>query len=153
MNELIEKYRDKGLKMTPQRIAIISYLEDNKTHPTADDIYKRVKEEYPTISFATVYNTVQALCNIGTLMELSIDSERKHYDPVKEPHHHIICTQCGKIEDVTFDSKNGVTELTDLPEGVLGGFNVDQVHINLYGVCADCSSGAKAVDSSSNNSN
>lgn len=139
MDRLIEKYREKGLKMTPQRIAIISYLEDNKTHPTADDIYRRVKEEYPTISFATVYNTVEALCSLGTLMELSIDSERKHYDPVKEPHHHVICTECGEIADVTIALNSDTIDLTNLPEGILGGFNVDQVHINLYGICEGCS--------------
>lgn len=153
MNELIERYREKGLKMTPQRIAIISYLEDNKTHPTADDIYKRVKEEYPTISFATVYNTVQALCNIGTLMELSIDSERKHYDPVNEPHHHGICTQCGSIEDISVGLTGGLNESTDLPEGELNGFSVDQVHINLYGTCANCLKGIKTLDNSSSKNN
>ncbi|MBI5598388.1 MAG: transcriptional repressor, partial [Deltaproteobacteria bacterium] len=57
MKETIERYREKGLKLTPQRLAILEYLEGNTSHPTAEDIYRAIKRKHPTVSFATVYNT------------------------------------------------------------------------------------------------
>ena len=88
---LNERYREKGFRLTPQRMAILDFLEGNTKHPTAHDIFREVKKTNPTVSFATVYNTVQSLGEIGELKELTIDPVRKHYDPDTRPHHHAIC--------------------------------------------------------------
>src|SRR3970040_1018742 len=67
MKELIQKYKDKGFKLTPQRLAILKFMEGNTSHPAAEDIYRHIKKEYPTVSFATVYNTLEALRDKGEI--------------------------------------------------------------------------------------
>lgn len=134
MERILRKYRGKGFKLTPQRIAILKFLEGNTSHPTADDIYTEIKKKYPTVSFATVYNTVQALHERGEILEITIDPERKHFDPNPTPHHHVMCTGCGKIGDVFVDYSSALT----LPEDVTREFAVTGNHIDFYGVCSDC---------------
>lgn len=134
MEDLINKYKGKGFKLTPQRIEILRILEGNTSHPTAEDIYREIKKKYGTVSFATVYNTLQALKERGELLEVTIDPERKHFDPNSTPHHHIVCGSCGKIEDV-FEDYSGALKL---PEKVLEKFTATGNHIDFFGICADC---------------
>lgn len=134
MEDLITKYRSRGFKLTPQRIEILRFLEGNTSHPTAEDIYREVKKRCETVSFATVYNTLEALKDRGELVEVTIDPRRKHFDPNPAPHHHIICASCGKIEDVFED----YSEAVKLPEEVLRRFTTTGNHIDFFGVCADC---------------
>ncbi|MBI5468241.1 MAG: transcriptional repressor [Deltaproteobacteria bacterium] len=134
MEDLINKYKGRGFKLTPQRIEILRFLEGNTSHPTAEDIYREIKKKYGTVSFATVYNTLQALKERGELLEVTIDPERKHFDPNSTPHHHIICGSCGKIEDV-FEDYSGALKL---PEKVLEKFTATGNHIDFFGICADC---------------
>ncbi len=134
MEKIVKKYRGKGFKLTPQRLAILNYLNGNKDHPSAEDIFRDIKKSYPTISFATVYNTVQALVERGELMEINIDPERRHFDPDASPHHHIRCTSCGRIDDIMTDYSASL----ELPEEVLNDFDVQGNHVDFYGLCADC---------------
>jgi Fur family peroxide stress response transcriptional regulator len=130
--ELIDKYRNMGLKLTPQRLAILNYLDGNKQHPSAEDIYNAVKERFPTMSFATVYNTLEALRKRGLIRELAIDGERKRYDPNIEPHHHILCIRCRKVADMYMEFD------VPVPEEVRQKFVIFGNHIEFYGLCEDC---------------
>ncbi len=134
MERIVRKYRGMGFKLTPQRLAILKFLEGNTSHPTAEDIFVEIKKRYPTVSFATVYNTVQALKERGEIMEVTIDPERKHFDPNPAPHHHIMCTGCGRIGDVFVD----YSEALKLPEEVTSEFATTGNHIDFYGLCKKC---------------
>jgi len=134
MERIINRYKGKGFKLTPQRLAILKFLEGNTSHPTAEDIYSGIKKKHPTVSFATVYNTIQALKERGDVSEITIDPERKHFDPNPAPHHHSICTVCNKISDVLID----YSETLRLPEYILKDFTVTGNHVDFYGVCGDC---------------
>lgn len=134
MKELITKYKRKGFKLTPQRLAILKFLDGNTDHPTAEDIYSNIKRDYPTVSFATVYNTLQALRDKGDILEITIDPQKKHYDPSTKPHHHIICINCNKIGDIFED----YSEALRLPESIAEEFKPVGNHINFYGVCREC---------------
>lgn len=134
MEKIISRYKGKGFKLTPQRMAILKFLEGNTDHPTAENIYKEIKKKYPTVSFATVYNTVQALKERGEILEITIDPERKHFDPNPEPHHHIMCTRCKKIGDIFVD----YSEALKLPEPVLEEYKTTGNHIDFYGICKEC---------------
>lgn len=134
MEKIINRYKGKGFKLTPQRLAILNYLEGNTSHPTAEDIYREIKKKYPTVSFATVYNTVQALRDRGDIMEVTIDHERKHFDPNPSPHHHIMCTVCRKVDDVFMDYSVAL----NLPEYVSRKYAVTGNHVDFYGVCSAC---------------
>ncbi len=121
-----------GLRLTPQRIAILEYLDGNVNHPSAEEIYNAVAKKYPTISFATVYNTLETLKRKKGILELTIDPRRRRYDPNTEPHHHIICVQCRKVADVhaDFDLR--------LPESNVEGFKVLSKQVEFYGICPEC---------------
>ncbi len=128
----MEKYRDIGLKLTPQRIAILDYLDGNKEHPSAEDIYKAVSEKFPTMSFATVYNTLESLRQKGGVQALTIDPDKKRFDPNAEPHHHLICLKCKRIADIHNDYQLNV------PEDKMAGYEIVGNHIEFYGICPEC---------------
>ena len=134
MEKIITKYKDMGLRLTPQRIAILKYLDGNTSHPTADNIYRDVKQTYPTLSFATVYNTLQTLREHGEVMEVTIDPIRKHYDPNTSPHHHVICISCNDLWDVFVD----YSDVLKLPSNVAKGIKTVGVHVDFYGLCKNC---------------
>jgi len=134
MEKIIAKYKDMGLRLTPQRIAILKYLDGNTSHPTADNIYRDIKQTYPTLSFATVYNTLQTLREHGEVMEVTIDPIRKHYDPNTSPHHHVICISCNDLWDVFVD----YSDVLKLPSNVAKGIKTVGVHVDFYGLCKNC---------------
>ncbi|MEK6561238.1 MAG: transcriptional repressor, partial [Nitrospirota bacterium] len=134
MEKIIAKYKDKGLRLTPQRIAILKYLDGNTSHPTADNIYRDLKQTNPTLSFATVYNTLQTLREHGEVMEVTIDPIRKHYDPNTSPHHHVICISCNDLWDVFVD----YSDVLKLPSNVAKGIKSVGVHVDFYGLCKNC---------------
>ena len=87
--ETVEKLtgilRNHGMKITPQRLMIFKVLENNTSHPSAEEVFKRVKRVYPTVSFTTIYKTLETLRDLGEVKELIIDEDRKHYDPNPKP--------------------------------------------------------------------
>lgn len=121
-----------GFKRTPQRLAILEYLEGNRSHPSAEEVYQAVGRRNPSMSFATVYNTLNTLVGSGALRALNIDPERKRYDPDTSMHHHLLCVACGKIVDLP-DSIP-----VEVPAGAVGDFTVQAFHIEFYGECGAC---------------
>lgn len=125
-------YRGAGLRLTPQRLAILAYLEGNRQHPSAEDVYKAVRGKFPTMSFATVYNTLEALRRQGAVAELSLEAGKKRFDPDTRPHHHLICIICKRIEDVYSASSPA------LPRTERAGFKVLGSHVEFFGLCPAC---------------
>ena len=131
-HEIIEKLRDKGVKVTPQRVAIIDYLDNNRTHPTVDDIYNNIVKLYPTISRATVYNTLDKLEEINEIIKLKIADENKvNYDYDLTPHHHFYCKKCKKIYDIAISCHHANKLEQD-------GHMVEEVHGYFKGICKEC---------------
>lgn len=128
----MKKYRELGIKLTPQRIAILEYLDKNYEHPSAEDIYLKVRKKYPMMSFATVYNTLQALADKGKINELNIDPARRRYDLDTGYHHHLICSGCKKIVDIHADFQ------VNIPDDEKGSFEIIGNHIEFYGICPVC---------------
>ena len=129
---MIEKYKDSGLKLTPQRIAILRYLEGNIEHPSADDIYKAMSKRFPTMSFSTVYNTLETLRRHGQIIELNFDPFKKRFDPDPKPHHHFICVRCQKILDVRNEFSLKPPRIESEEFEIIGS------HIEFYGICSKC---------------
>jgi len=119
-------------KRTPQRLAILDYLEGNTAHPSAEDIFRAVSKKYQSMSFATVYNTLNTLAKTGALRELTIDPARKRYDPDTSGHHHFICLLCGTIADVPQEIA------IDLPVDLAREYTLLGSHIEFYGHCPSC---------------
>ncbi|MDA8084533.1 MAG: transcriptional repressor [Nitrospiraceae bacterium] len=129
---MMAKYKDIGIKLTPQRLAILGYLEGNKAHPSAEDIYNDLHAKYPTMSFATVYTTLATLRAKGCISELSIDPDKKRFDPNTSDHNHLICTSCKRVVDITVPF-----DLT-LPEDSASDFMITGSHVEFFGICPEC---------------
>src|SRR6202046_3748426 len=96
-----------GLKMTPQRLAIVRLLAEDDTHPTAQDLFERLRPAFPSMSFATVYNTLDALARAGLAGIVRLPGKRgdaARFDPNGSPHHHAVCDACGTVLDVAASS-------------------------------------------------
>lgn len=134
IEKLTKKLRNHGMKITPQRLMIFKVLENNTTHPSAENVYKRVKRIYPSVSFTTIYKTLETLRKLGEVKEFVIDDDRKHYDPNTDLHHHVVCSSCKRILDVFED----FSPYVKLPDTVKKDYTVSGFQIFFHGVCKEC---------------
>ena len=133
----IKTLRERGLRVTPQRQAIVQFLKGNTTHPTAETVYREMLKIFPRISFATVYKTLATLVETQDIQELDIDPQRKRFDPCTAPHHHFYCKVCGKVFDVVYNAHDTLS-VDLLTTKSVNGHQVDAIDINYKGVCKDC---------------
>jgi len=133
MKNLAKMLYKKGFKATPQRLEIINYLMNTKSHPSAEEVYKYLKEKFPTVSFATVYNTLETLKKSGDLKELSIDPDRKRFDMDLSPHDHFYCKKCKKVIDIYENKFNK----KDIPYAIEDNI-IEEVSLFYIGICKNC---------------
>jgi Fe2+ or Zn2+ uptake regulation protein len=124
--------RERGLKMTPQRRAIIEYLQNAREHPTTEEVFMAVNRNFPMTSRATVYNTVNWLREAGMLQEI-YEAGAVRLDPNFDRHHHFICNKCGRVEDIGFELISDLG-ICSLPESQ----TIESFEIVLRGVCKSC---------------
>jgi Fur family peroxide stress response transcriptional regulator len=134
MEKLIQSLRKRGLKITPQRLAVSKILSDNRSHPSAEEIYMKVRKDYPTISLATIYQTLDTLEHVGGIRVLRFDKRRTRYDPDLSIHHHLICSRCHKIMDLHHDYSKSLR----LPRALRDRFEINGFNVIFYGVCEEC---------------
>jgi Fur family peroxide stress response transcriptional regulator len=120
------------LKMTPQRRAIVEYLQSAIHHPTAEEVLRAVNEKFPMTSRATVYNTLNWLKGEGMVKEV-YEGGIVRFDPNTSEHHHFVCRRCGRVEDVESE-RIGNYQFNPL----LGNHTVENFEVVLRGICADC---------------
>ena len=126
--------REHHLKITPQRVAIYNELLKSDTHPTTDAIYQIVKREYPNISFDTVNRTLLTFAETGIVDVVETFGGAKRFDPNVTNHHHMHCTQCGKV----FDFYSRAYDNLKVPEELHAQFQVTSKRVVLKGVCKEC---------------
>jgi Fur family peroxide stress response transcriptional regulator len=134
MDEIRRRFRERGLKLTPQRVAIYRALADTTTHPTADALYRQVKKQHPMISTNTVYYTLGTLKSAGLVHEVNYWHDRARFDANMDRHHHLICLGCRRIEDLTDD---GLDRLT-VSARRTSGFQVLGHRVEFHGYCQEC---------------
>lgn len=134
MNNITSIFKEKKLKLTPQRIAVYKYLKSTKEHPSAEVIYNALQEDYPTMSLATVYKALKTLVEVDLVQELNVGEGNFRYDGNTYPHSHIQCLSCGKVDDIEAscfnDLNNQVKKYTD--------YEVVGNQIYFYGICKCC---------------
>ena len=128
--------RERGLRVTPQRIAVFEAADMLQDHPTAEEISQFIRKKYPDIATGTVYKTLETLVEKDILKRVKTDSGLLRYDAVKETHHHIYCTHCDRIEDY-YDS-----ELTEMIYGYfekhrIPDFTVEDIKLQIVGKYTD----------------
>ncbi len=138
LDEAVDQLKSTGVRMTPQRYAILSYLLETMTHPTADDIYRALVDRFPSMSVATVYNNLKVFIEAGLVRELTYGDDSSRFDADMSDHYHAICDRCGKIADFDFPP------LTKIEHAAAAntGFKVFGHRMEVYGICKDCTSAA-----------
>ena len=99
-SNITEILREKGFKVTPQRLAIYKILMETSKHPTAEVIFGELQSQYPTMSLATVYKTIEVLKEMGLVSSLNVGEDSFRYDANMEPHIHMICQECNEVTDL-----------------------------------------------------
>lgn len=139
---LKQRLKEKGLKVTQQRILILSVLEQNSgRHMTAEDIYELVSRDYPEIGLATVYRTLQLLWDMQLVDRINLDDGCVRYEighlirgDAQHNHHHLICRKCNKVipftDDLLDDLEHHIEKVT--------GFHVMDHELKFYGFCKEC---------------
>jgi Fur family peroxide stress response transcriptional regulator len=132
--------RSRGVKLTPQRLAIFERLARHPGHPTAEEVYQAVLQRHPTLSFATVYNTLELLAEMGEVRKVIVDELRRRYDVNTEPHQHAVCARCRRIVDVSEDEIGGelLRQLVEQVDLSAHGFTVQGVSVEFTGLCGEC---------------
>lgn len=134
VEDAIDKMKESNIRITPQRFAILEYLVESKSHPTADDIYKHLEPRFPNMSVATVYNNLRLFTGIGFVVEMAYGDASSRFDFASTKHYHAICDECGKIVDVNYPGLEDVESATER----LTGFKVREHRLEMYGLCPDC---------------
>lgn len=119
-------------KWTPQRLAILKYLDGNREHPSAEDIYEALCKDYPTMSIATVYNVLEFLKKSGRVKEITVDQEKRRFDPDLSLHHHAICVKCKRVFDIFTD-----IEIPKL-ENQISDFQILDAQLTFQVLCPKC---------------
>jgi Fur family peroxide stress response transcriptional regulator len=132
--DLIKLFRKNGYKATSQRLAICKLILSRKDHPSADQIYQKLKIEYPTISLTTIYNTLRILVELGLIQELGFNEGSIRYDPDMEIHINLVCSKCGKIDD--YKDEN----VRKLWKAIISNLGVKPIgqRIDIYYECEEC---------------
>jgi len=145
VNRFAEYCREHGLSVTHQRLAIFEALASSREHPSAEQIHKAVQRRIPTLSLATVYKNLEALKEIGAVADVNPLHAQGRYEAALpgtgagRPHHHLVCTSCGKVRDLHDRDFDGL-RVRDAQ-----GFELRSVRVQAEGLCPECrNKGARA---------
>ncbi len=134
--ELSAALRAAGQRPTPQRLLILEAMGTTTGHLTADEIYQRVQERYPNINLSTVYRTLDALQDLGIVMETNLGEGRREFELCEHgQHHHLVCKECGAVEVIDDDAFAPVRAYSLQRYG----FQADVEHVAIFGLCRACS--------------
>ena len=119
---------------TVQRQIILEVLQQFKTHPTVEDVYREVHKTHPAISKVTVYRNLRLLSESGLARKILLPEQLERYDRRTDPHYHFVCKQCGAIIDVDVDCPDHIDEMVRSKYG----FQVDEHDVVFKGLCREC---------------
>jgi Fur family peroxide stress response transcriptional regulator len=130
---LSEVLRSNGYKVTPQRLAVYESLSKTKSHPNAETLFKALQPQFPTMSFATVYKSVEIFDKLHVIKVLNTGEDSFRYDADTSNHQHIQCVKCGRVDDISLDC----TAMCDSAE-TKSGYKVSGEELYFYGLCPKC---------------
>ncbi len=133
--DIVSKLTEQGYRLTPQRIMILSAIENSDNHISAEEIYSQVAAKYANVNISTIYRTLELLKRLGLVTETDLGGGRVRYHPVeKGHHHHLVCQECGAIIDLNESVLSSVKDVL-LREY---GFIADLRHLAIFGRCVNC---------------
>lgn len=132
---IIGKLREKGHKITPQRLAIVKILAKSLGHPSVEDIHDKIKSDFPTMSLATVYRNIVLIKSLGEVLELGFPDGSNRYDGNRPfSHPHVICVKCKKIVDPDLDSLDSMKKEVSAETK----FKILNHRLDFFGICSNC---------------
>ena len=135
METTVELLKEHSLKVTPQRLKIIAMLEKHG-HLTIDELYRLMLQEFPNVSLATIYKNINQMAETRLIQEVKIPGGKSVYEIVKEPHLHMVCDRCHKVEDIIIGTDKIIKEAE-----TASGYKIQESFITLRGICPDCQKG------------
>jgi Fe2+ or Zn2+ uptake regulation protein len=135
---MLRELKRGGLKLTPQRLAIVHEIADDGSHPTAQELFDRLQSSFPTMSFATVYNTLDSLAELGLIGSIRLGTAVR-FDPNIAAHHHAVCDACGSVTDVESTPLDPASRRSLARRS---SFLVRSEERIYRGICGACGSGA-----------
>ena len=143
LEQLTKVLRDQGYRLTPQRLAMLKIIAISAGHPSAEQIYERIKTDFPTTSLATIYKTLSLLKDMGEVLELSLAHVGCRYDGNQPyPHPHVICTGCGQILDPQFAAMTEISQEMARQTG----YHITHHQLNFFGLCPKCQQEGQAPE-------
>ena len=133
-DQLISALKERNFRLTPQRVELVRLIAVSEGHPSASQLYTKIKRQFPTMSHATVYKTLAMLKEMNQVLEIDLRDD-SHYDGNRpQPHPHLICVKCNRIMDgeLTLDQKS----LRKVEQA--SGYKILRPQISLYGLCPQC---------------
>jgi Fur family peroxide stress response transcriptional regulator len=131
--EVAKVLRDNGYKVTPQRLAVYDSLAHTKEHPNAEMLYAQLQPKFPSMSFATVYKSIEILNKLHLIKVLNTGEESFRYDADVSNHQHIQCLCCGRVDDLRMDTEAFVREAE-----AESGYTIQNQEAYFYGICPEC---------------
>ncbi|WDL97151.1 Fur family transcriptional regulator [Alicyclobacillus sp. ALC3] len=129
----------RNLHLTPQRKSVYDIVSQSADHPTAADVMERLRQAGHKLAYATVYNSLRYLTDAGVIQELRMGSGAARYDARLEAHQHVVCTQCGRVDEIFEVMPAGYAEAITNETG----YRVDHVDVVAKGVCPDCAKSSR----------
>lgn len=147
MEDIIAILKRENIRITPQRQEMISILKSTKEHLTAEEIFNELGKQFSSVSITTVYNNLKLFVKLGFVKELQFGEGLSKFEWKDKEHYHIICSNCGKIEDFYYPRLKEVEAFAQ----DLSKFKIKNHQLQFYGICADCKvEGNKAGEEGSN---
>lgn len=131
-----QKLIENGLKITPQRIAVLEAMDNLKNHPSTEGIIEYIRKNHPSIATGTVYKTLELFVDKGIISRVKTDKDVMRYDTVTDKHHHLYCMESNRIEDYHDKELNRLLE-NHFKNKKIPNFNINEIKIQLSGKFTD----------------
>jgi Fur family ferric uptake transcriptional regulator len=132
---VIASLKEKGYRLTPQRLVILAAIEGSRDHISAEEIYTQVTAKYPRVNISTVYRTLDLLKKLGMVYEIDLGEGRiRYHAEASGHHHHLVCQQCGTVVDI---DESALAPLRDILMREYN-FRADLKHVAVFGLCEKC---------------
>lgn len=128
-----------NMRLTTQRQIILEELGKVTSHPTANEVYDMVRKRLPRIGLGTVYRNLELMADSGIILKLEVGGTQKRFDATVEPHYHIRCTTCGKVDDIAMEVQNQI----NLAAEKACNYIILGHHVEFSGICGECAKGQK----------
>ncbi|MBS4769754.1 transcriptional repressor [Carnobacteriaceae bacterium zg-ZUI240] len=136
MEDTVHGLREKRKRMTPQRKAILAFMKETKIHPTAQQVYAHLQTQFEKVNLSTVYNNLNALVELGCVIEMTYGDGASRFDYYRKDHEHFhaICRICERVEDFEYEPLDDLANR--LHQRI--GFIVEEPRLEVFGICQEC---------------